>query len=148
MTGCAEWRDAIAGCALGDALEPALAAHLAVCPGCADALRESEAMAARMNEALYRLAAVEPPLYGPDRVMARVSELDRARTIRWWKWVAVGSVAAILIAIVLWTRRPPPQPDLAALAAWRSPTEALLQPPVGAAWSTKPRLGEGFFEVK
>lgn len=147
MTGCAEWKDAVADCALGDAAEPALAAHLAVCPGCADALRESQTVAARMNEALYRRAAVEPPFYGPDRVMARVSGRNRARTIRWWKWAAVGSMAAILIAIVLWTQRPPPQTDLAALAAWRSPTEALLRPPVGAAWSTMPQLGEGVFKI-
>ena len=52
------------------------------------------------------------------------------------------------MAIVLWTQHPAPQPDVTALVTWHSPTEALLRPPVGAAWSTMPRLGEGFFEVK
>lgn len=148
MTGCAEWRDAVADCALGVAAEPALAAHLAVCPGCADALRESQRTAVRMNEALHRRAAVEPPFHGPDRVMARVSGRNRAGTSRWWKWAAVGTMAAILIAIVVWTRRPPPQTDVAALVTWRSPTDSLLRPPVATAWNTMPRLGEEFFEVK
>lgn len=148
MTGCPEWREAVAECALGDAVNPALGAHLAVCPACAAALCESQAAAARMDEALYRRASVEPPSYGPDRVMAHVSERNRAAASLWWRWAVVGSVAAILIAIVLWTRRPPAQQDVAALAAWRSPTEVLLRPPVGAAWNSMPRLGEGFFEVK
>jgi hypothetical protein len=150
MTGCAEWRDAVADCALGVAAEPALAAHLAVCRGCADALRESQAAAARMNEALHRRAAVEPPFYGPDRVMARVGARNRAGTRGWWRWAAVGSVLVVSMAIIMWMRRPTPQTDVpvATLAAWRSPTQALLRPPVGAAWNTTPRLGEGFFDVK
>jgi anti-sigma factor RsiW len=149
MSGCPEWRDAVVERALlDDAADPALAKHLAVCPACAAALRESQAAAARMDEALHRLAAVEPPSYGPDRVMARVSERNRAAVSYWWRWAAAASLAAILIVIVLWTRRPPPRTDVAALAEWRSPTEALLRPPVGAAWNSMPRLGEGFFEVK
>jgi hypothetical protein len=148
MTGCAEWRDAVAACALGDAAIPALAAHLAICPACAGALRETRQAAARMNEALRRRAAVEPPFHGPDRVMARVRERNRAGTNWWWKWAAAGSLAAIPIAITLWMRRPPPPADVAPLAAWRSPTDALLRPPVVAAWNTMPRLGEGFFVVK
>ena len=148
MTGCAKWRDAVADCALGSAADPALGAHLEVCPYCADALRESQQAAVRIDEALHWRAAVEPPFYGPDRVMAGVNGRTRAGTSRWWKWAAVGSAAAISMAIVLWTQRPVPQPDVTALVEWHSPTEALLRPPVGAAWSTMPRLGEGFFEVK
>jgi hypothetical protein len=101
-----------------------------------------------MDEALHRRAAVEPPLYGPERVMARVRARHPAGPIRWWKWAAAGSLAMILIAILWWTRRPPPPADVAALAAWHSPTDALLRPPVVAAWNTMPRLGEGFFKVK
>jgi hypothetical protein len=55
---------------------------------------------------------------------------------------------AVLIASVVWTRRPIPQASVADLASWRSPTEELLQPPVSAAWNTMPRLGEVFFEMK
>jgi hypothetical protein len=148
MKGCAIWRDAVADCALGIVQDPAFAAHIEGCPGCAEALRESQVAAARMNAALARRATVEPPSYGPERVMARIGKGNPARTNWWWGWAAVASMAAILIAIVLWTRRPPPQADVTALVTWRSPTEALLRPPVAAAWNTVPRLGEGFFEVK
>jgi len=146
MTSCPEWADAVAECALGTEPGPALAEHLRVCPQCENALRESRAMAARIDEALDRRAAVEPPLYGPERVMARV--IVRTDTRRWWKWAAVGSaVAAMLLAIVMWVRRPTREADVTALSTWRSPTQALLQPPVAAAWSTTPRLGEEFFKI-
>jgi hypothetical protein len=147
MKGCAQWREAIADCALGKTPEPELAAHLAACPLCVDALRVSHAMAARMDEALHRRAAVEPPLYGPDRVMTRIH--GQRDTGAWWRWAAVGSaMLALLIAIVMWVRRPAPEADVTALSTWRSPTQALLRPPVSAAWITRPRLGEGFFKFK
>lgn len=148
MKGCANWRDEVADCALGMAQGPAFAAHIEGCQGCAEVLRESQAAAARMNAALDRRATVEPPSYGPDRVMARIGGRNLTRTSLWWRWVLVGCATAVLIAGVLWTRRPTPQTSVAALASWRSPTEALLRPPVAAAWNTTPRLGEGFFEVK
>jgi hypothetical protein len=148
MTGCKQWSDAIAGCALGDPATPAFAAHLDACPACARAVRKSRAVAARLDEALYSRAEVEPPIYGPDRVMARLGAPHRPAANPWWKWAAVGSLVAVLLAVVLWVRRPPPQPDVAALLQWHSPTEALLQPPVGAAWNTLPQLGKGFFEIK
>ena len=139
--------DAIAECALGKTPEPELAAHLAICPQCENAWLESRAMAARMDEALHRSAAVEPPLYGPARVMARIHRQTDKRA--WWRWAAVGSaVLAVSIAIVLWVRRPAPVADVIALSTWRSPTQALLGPPVAAAWTTRPRLGEGFFKIK
>jgi len=145
--GCSSWMEAIAECALGKTPEPELAEHLAICPQCENALRESRAMAARMDEALHRSAAAEPPLYGPGRVMARIYGQTDARA--WWRWAAVGSAtAALLIAIVMWVRRPTPEADVTALSTWRSPTQALLGPPVAAAWTTRPRLGEGFFKVK
>jgi len=137
--------EAIADCALGNAAGPALAAHLAVCPHCENALRESRAMAARIDEALDRRAAVEPPVYGPERVMARV--VGRAEPRRWWRWAAVGCVV-VLMAIVMWMRRPTLKTEVTALSTWRSPTQALLRPPVAAAWTTTPQLGEGFFKIK
>jgi anti-sigma factor RsiW len=147
---CSSWKDALADCALGKTPEPDLAAHLAICPGCQNALLEGRAMAARIEEALRRSAAVEPPLHGPARVMGRIH--GQADTRVWWRWTAVGSAAlAILVAAVgsvMWVQRPPHRADLTALSAWRSPTEALLRPPVAAAWTTKPMLGEGFFKVK
>ena len=60
-------RDAIIDCALGQTPEPELAAHLEICPQCQNALRGSRAMAAVIDEALHRSAAVEPPLFGPER---------------------------------------------------------------------------------
>ncbi len=147
MKGCSMWTDSIAGFALGDLPEPDLAAHLAICPLCQKALQDSRAMAARIDESLRRSAAVEPPLYGPERVMARIH--GQTDTRGWWRWAMVGSaLAAVLIAIVIWARRPPSEAEVTALSTWRSPTQALLRPPVAAAWSTTPRLGEEFFKIK
>ena len=148
MKACQEWKEAIAECALGQVPEPDMAAHLAVCPECENSLRESQAIAARIDQALQHSAAVEPPLYGPEQVMAQVG---RQKDAHWlWTWATAGSVVAVtLIAIVMWMpRRPAPDASTAALSAWRSPTQALLRPPVSAAWSTTPRLGEGFFKIK
>jgi hypothetical protein len=142
MTHCPQWKEAIAGCALGETPEPDFAAHLTICPQCESALRESRAIAARMDETLHRRAAVEPPLYGPERVMARIHAQPAPR--RWWTLAAV--IAAVLIVVMIWVRRP--APEVAALSTWRSPTQVLLRPPVAAAWTATPRLGEGFFKVQ
>jgi anti-sigma factor RsiW len=145
MKGCSSWTEAITDCALGKTPDTDFAAHLAICPQCRNALRNSQAIAARMDEALHRSAAVEPPLYGPERVMARLTLTHRRA---WWGWAAAGSaVLAMLIAIIIWGRRPAPVADVNALSTWRSPTRALLSPPVAAAWSTRPRLGEEFFNI-
>jgi hypothetical protein len=80
--------------------------------------------------------------------MARVSERSPARASLWWRWALGGCATVALIASALWTQRPTPQTSFATLASWRSPTDALLQPPVGEAWNIMPRLGEVFFEVK
>jgi hypothetical protein len=147
MMGCSSWMDAIADCALGKMPEPGLSEHLAICAHCENALRESRAMAARMDEALHRSAAAEPPLYGPERVMARIHGQPDTRA--WWRMAVVGSaVLAVVIAIVMWVRRPAPVVDVTALSTWRSPTQALLSPPVAAAWTTRPRLGDGLFKIK
>ena len=152
MKGCSTRRDAIADCALGKTPEPGLAAHLASCPQCRNALRDSRAMAARIDEALPRGAAAEPPLLGPERVMARVIGQADTRggwTRGFWRRAAMGSaLAAVLIAIAIWALRPSPEAEVMALSGWRSPTQALLRPPVAAAWATRPRLGEGFFKIK
>jgi hypothetical protein len=132
---------------LGQTPEPELAAHLAICPVCQAALEDRRAMAARIDAALHRSAAVEPPGYGPQRVMARIHGAANPR--RWWRWAVVGSaLAAMFIAIFLWVRRPAPVADVTALSSWRSPTQGLLRPPVAVAWTTAPRLGEGFFKIK
>jgi hypothetical protein len=139
--------DAIAECALGKTPEPDLAAHIAICPQCENALRDSRALAARIDEAIHCSAAVEPPAYGPERVLSRIHGHTDARA--WWRWAAVGSaMLVVLIAIVLWVRRPAPVPDVSALSTWRSPTQVLLGPPVAAVWTTRPRLGDGFFKIK
>lgn len=148
MKGCAHWQDSVIDSALGVVQDPAFAVHLEGCLDCAEALRESLAAAARMNAVLDRRAAVEPPSYGPDRVIARIGGRNPSRTVLWRKWALVGCATVVLIASVLWTRRPTPQPSVSALASWQSPTEALLQAPVGATWTTIPRLGEWFYELK
>jgi hypothetical protein len=149
MNGCTEWMDAIADAAWGDASGPALVKHLAVCPGCAAALRDARAKASRIDQALKRQVAVDPPSFGPDRVMARAGELNRARAPRrWWTWAAFAGAAAMFVLVVLWTARPKPKADVAALAAWRSPTQALLRPPVGMVWNTTPRLGKPYLKIQ
>ena len=156
MKDCSSWTDEITDCALGMTPEPGFAAHLATCPQCQNVLRDSQAMAARMDEALHRSAAVEPPLYGPERVMARIHSSPARRTRHrqthtraWWRWVVAGSpVLALAIAIVISVRRPASVADVTALSTWRSPTQALLRPPVSAAWTTRPRLGEAFFKIR
>jgi len=55
---------------------------------------------------------------------------------------------AVSIAIAMWVRSPAPEANVTALSTWSSPTQALLRPPVAAAWTTTPRLGEGFFKIK
>jgi len=147
MKGCSGWIDEIADCALGKTPEPDFAAHLEICPQCENALRENRAIAAQIEDAFHRVVAVEPPQYGPDRVMARIH--GQANTHAWWRWAAALSVmAALLIAIAMWTRRPSPNADVIALSTWRSPTQALLSPPVAAAWTTTPRLAQEFFKIK
>jgi hypothetical protein len=147
MKGCSHWADVIADCALGQQPKPDLAAHLAICPQCQDALEASRAMAARIDESLHRRAAVEPPVFAPERVMARIHAQSKTRA--WWRWASAGSAVAVaMIALVLWVRRSAPPAHAVALSTWRSPTEALLRPPVAAAWATRPRLGEGFFKIK
>lgn len=149
MRGCANWRDAIADCALGlTQNDHALATHLKDCQNCVEALRESLAAATRMNSVLGRRSTVEPPSYGPDRVMARIGERNLSHTSLWRRWALVGLATVVVIVSVLCTRRPTTQPSVSALASWRSPTENLLRPPVAAAWPTIPRLGEGVFEWK
>ena len=51
---------------------------------------------------LDRRAAVEPPSYGPDRVMARIGGRNPARTQPVVEMGPVGCATAVLIASVLW----------------------------------------------
>jgi anti-sigma factor RsiW len=146
MKGCANWQDAISNCALGRTPEADFAVHLATCPQCEKALRQGRAIAGRMEEMLQRSAAVEPPRLGPERVMRLIHE--QAKIGGWWRWASVGSAAlAVSIMMAIWVRRPAPEADVSALSRWRSPTQALLRPPVTAAWTTMPRLGEEFFKI-
>jgi predicted anti-sigma-YlaC factor YlaD len=151
MKCCSNRMDEIAECALGKRAAPDFAAHLAICPLCRNALQESLATAARIDEALHRVAAVEPPVYGPERALARIvsAPIRGQGPRRWWGWAAVaGLVWSVLIAIVIWVRHPAPVAESAALTAWRSPTQSLLRPPVAAVWSATPRLGEEYFKIK
>jgi hypothetical protein len=147
MKACAHWEEAILAAALGNPPQPDFAAHLALCPPCRDAVRASAAALGRIDASLHRAATVEPPAFGPERVMARIHARPAARP--WFRWAALGgAMAALLLAVAMWVRRPAPEANTAALFAWRSPTQSLLRPPVPAAWTTMPRLGEGFFKFK
>ncbi len=145
MTGCPEWAEALVRYALGEPTDTVFADHLTTCSRCTEALVEICAAAERMDAALGRLGAIEPPPFGADRVMARVAARNRPM---WNRWVPAISAAAILIAIAVWTLRPKPQPDIRAFVEWRSPTQILLRPPVAAAWTVAPHLGEGIIRLK
>jgi anti-sigma factor RsiW len=147
MTGCPIWMDALDGRALGDEQSPALDAHLAICPACREVLERRQAVVARMDRVLSGMySAAEPPPYGPDRIMARIGGRKVAGSFG-WRWVAVGSLAVLMLGTILWIRRSSPAANATALSGWRSPTQSLLQPPVGAAWNMMPRLGGGFPEM-
>jgi len=153
MNGCSRWTDAITDCALDGTPEPGFTAHLATCPQCQNALRHRRTAAARIDDVLRHSAAIEPPSHGPERVMARIHEQSEARVhgpSLWWRWIAAGgAILAVLIAAVMMRApRPAPEGDISALSAWRSPTQALLHPPVAAAWATTPTLGQGFFKIQ
>jgi len=135
MRGCTEWRESIIDCALDEAtpVPPALQSHLEVCADCSTALREHRAALERIDDVLDRRATAAPPANGPERVLARIA----ANRNRRWRWGGAAVAAAALAAISLWTRHPMPEGDARALAQWRSPTEALMQPPVSAAWNIR-----------
>ncbi len=155
MKSCLRWADAINDCAAGKTPDSEFAAHLVICPECRNALEGRRAVAARMDEAIRRSGAVDPPLFGPERVMARVQRQPETRAWRRWASLrsampaaSIGMLIAISSAILMWVPRPAPGPHVTALSTWRSPTEALLLPPVAAAWSIRPRLGEAFVKIK
>ncbi len=150
--------------ALGEPREPAdrakptdaaLQAHLAACPACSEALATARAKADLMDAALRKLAAVEPPSYGPERVLARIEAQPAGLFQRVRAIAAVAALAALLLiagALVALRRPPRPEPALppaaTALSAWRSPTHWLLRSSADPLLKDVPRLGESFLRPR
>lgn len=108
-TICLEYRDELLRLACGDVAEPSatLAAHLAECAACRDALADSSALAVSLR------AALEPePL--PDRLLARIQARLDAGPIRerpaWTVSLRVAytvAAAGLLAAVIVpWALRP------------------------------------------
>jgi len=161
MNACPEWNDRLMRHALGGPAEPAgpadaaLAAHLAACPACSEALAAGLGKAGEMDAALRKLAAVEPPAYGPERVLARIEAQPTGLFQRVRAIAALAALAVLLLiagAVVALRRPPRPGPALppgaTALSAWRSPTHWLLRSPADPLLKEVPRLGQGFLETK
>lgn len=138
--------------ALGEPAGAALEAHLAACPACSQAVAAWRGKAGQLDAALRELSAVEPPAYGPERVLARI-QLQPARPFRRLLAHATLAVLVLLACLLVALRRPVrvQQADLlpvSALSTWRSPTQSLLRSPADALLKGVPRLGQGFLETK
>jgi anti-sigma factor RsiW len=132
MSRCAA-RNELAEVALGAAPSEALSLHLSECRACAAELERQRALARRMEVAVNALARSQVPSRLFESITARARSTQRSQP--WsgaWRGAALGAaLAASAIGLIFALRAPqsPVKPDAAsALAAWRSPTGALLEP--------------------
>jgi len=126
--------DELADIAIGGTASQGASDHLSECAACAAELERYRALARRMDAAVNALVRSQPSSRLLQRVAAWAESTERPQPPRRaWTGVAAGAaLAASLIALMFGLRasRPPMTPgaDSAALAAWRSPTSALLKP--------------------
>jgi anti-sigma factor RsiW len=131
MKTCIALASAIDDAALGATPSDALIAHVATCSACASRLERRRALAQRIDGAVqaYVRAELPPGLGGRNGARPSAQRPSRWRTV--WLGVPAGvALAAALFVFVashggtrITTARPA---DIAALAAWRSPTASLL----------------------
>jgi anti-sigma factor RsiW len=116
--------------ALGATPNRALTAHLATCATCTARLERRRSLARRIDDGVEAYVRVALPPGLPDRIGTRASAPRRSR--RRAVWFGVPAVAALAVGAIVaisslhGTRTSERQPDIAALAAWRSPTASLL----------------------
>lgn len=126
-------KDELAEVALGNAASDALSIHVRECAACVAELERQRALAQRMDLAVNVLVRSEPPPRLLESIAARARSEQRPQPwIGTWRRVAV--VAALATAVIglmfgLRERQPPAASgaDVAALIAWRSPTDAFLE---------------------
>jgi len=126
--------DELADIAVGGTASQAASDHLRECAVCVAELERYRVLARRMDAAVNALVRSQPPSRLLQRVTARAGSAERPQPSRGaWPGVAVGAaLAASVIALMFGLRAPQPpmtpDADAGALAAWRSPTSALLKP--------------------
>jgi anti-sigma factor RsiW len=129
MKTCIVLASAIDDAALGATSSDALMEHLANCAACAARLERRRALARRIDHAVESYVRVELPPGLPDRIGARVTG---RRPPRWrGVWLGVPALVALRAGLMIFvslhgTRTTTRPADIAALAAWRSPTASLL----------------------
>jgi anti-sigma factor RsiW len=130
MTSCTLLSSEIEDAALGATPSSALAAHLVTCAACAAQLERRRALAQRIGRAVEEYVRAEPPAGLPERIRARASMEQPHRWRKRWLIAPAGAALAagflMFVYVLAGTRAPVHTTDIAALAAWRSPTASLL----------------------
>jgi hypothetical protein len=146
---CERWKDQLLEAALTGALPRDLEAHLRDCKGCAEELRELQAIRARQDSQLPLLVRGSQP--SPDfrtRVLAAVEAAPERKRVPYWRvWALLGATvaAATLFLVHRGNVRKGEAEELAAaqkLAQWRAPSDSLLKTPGQEILKTTPKLGE------
>jgi anti-sigma factor RsiW len=131
MNDCSAFAAQIDDVALGDAPGSALAAHLVTCADCATELERKRALAQRIDRAVGAYVRAEPPPDLAERIASGRSGPPPARAWR-ARWIGIPAGIALAAALLLLflsqagLRSPQRGADIAAIAAWRSPTVSLL----------------------
>jgi len=126
MSACAAFRPELIDVALGVPPHGALRAHLATCTACAAALAECRSALARIDETVRESVAAEPLAGLTERILARTGHVPAPRAFA--GWLPLATAAALVAGIAIATEGFHDGGTSAAhsLAAWRSPTRALL----------------------
>jgi hypothetical protein len=169
MTACKEWKNEVMEfAASGQSAEsPRLEAHIKGCAGCAAALTELRAQAARLDAALPGITDDAELREGFEaRVFARIAAGEtQGSTARvrgnllgasWWSgWrmrlAASGVVCAVVIATVVWPmvkKHWHIGEPVVSITEWRSPTDSLLETPGRDLLKSVPKLGVGYFPLE
>jgi hypothetical protein len=133
MTECSLLRDDLTDAALGEPISNELRIHLLECSACAIELERQRELGRRMDVVITRVAREQPPTALLPRTIAATQRAPRRLWTRAWTSAALGTaLAASIIGVTIGVRtlHPPPtlDADAARLAAWHSPTGALLVP--------------------
>jgi hypothetical protein len=133
MTSCSIYRDQLADAALGERISDQLTMHLRDCHGCRVELELQRAIAQRMDAVVNQLVREQPPWQLLPSTLASVRRVKRPLPwTRAWPAAIGTALAASIIGVTIGVREIHPAAtlgtDAARLAAWHSPTGALLQP--------------------
>jgi anti-sigma factor RsiW len=113
--------------ALGRTPHGALRVHLSTCSSCAATLAEMRAVLARIDATVHESVAAEPLAGLSERVLARIERAPAARAFAGWARLAASAALVAGIAIATEAFHGGGASGARSLAAWHSPTSALLQ---------------------